>query len=199
MTESATPTPGSPMPSDPPTITIPVVLPLNQHARVWMVLSGVLGIMLVASLVIIGYLWNVNGKWQDQVSSLTDTGYSLGDRVAEHRQQIAQLEATNALLTDQLSAAKDTVLTLSDEKAQWSDETAYAEQQVDLLITQVSTSQDVIAQLGRCIEGEQQLVTYIEAGDAYPPAQVAQYRMSVEELCAAASNAVTEFQRSLNE
>ena len=147
----------------PQTITIPVVLPLNQHARVWMLLSGVLGIMLVAALVIVGYLWNVNGKWQDQVSSLTSTGYDLGDRIAEHQKQIDQLDSTNALLSDQIATAKDKVLTLSNEKAQWSDQTAYAQQQVDLLAGQIETSQTVIAQLGRCVEGEQQLAVYVAA------------------------------------
>ncbi len=104
----------TPGPAEPQTITIPVVLPLKQHARMWMLLSGVLGIMLIAALVIIGYLWNVNGKWQDQVASLTDTGYSLGDRIAEHKKQIEQLESANGLLSDQLSTAKDRVLALSD-------------------------------------------------------------------------------------
>ena len=90
----------------PQTVTIPVVLPLNQHARVWMLLSGVLGIMLVAALVIVGYLWNVNGKWQDQVSSLTATGYDLGDRIADHQKQIDQLDAANSLLSDQIATAR---------------------------------------------------------------------------------------------
>lgn len=184
---------------EPPTITIPVVLPLKQHARVWMMLSGVLAIMLVAALVIVGYLWNINSKWQDQVESLTDTGYTLGDKVAEHQLQIKQLESTNDLLSGQLAAAKDTVLALSDEKAQWSDETAYAQQQVDLLTGRVTTAQTVIAQLNRCIEGEQQLVVYIEAIEEYSPAQIEQYRNSVAGLCESATAAVTEFQRSLTE
>lgn len=202
MQDSATHDAGQPArewTSEPPTITIPVVLPLNQHARVWMMLSGVLGIMLVASLVIVGYLWNINGKWQDQVESLTDTGYSLGDQVAERKTQIQQLESTNDLLSGQLAAAKDTVLSLSDEKAQWSDETAYAQQQVDLLSGRVSTAQAVIAQLDRCIEGEQQLVVYLDAIEEYSPAQIEQYRNSVAGLCESASAAVTEFQKSLTE
>jgi hypothetical protein len=211
MTSGVEPEPGAPAPapapaptpayqSDPQTITIPVVLPLNQHARVWMMLAGVLGIMLIASLVIVGYLWNVNGKWQDQVTSLTATGYSLGDRIAEHQKQIEQLESTNGLLTDQLTAAKDTVLSLSNEKAQWSDETAYAQQQVDLLSGQVATAQAVVAQLGRCLESEEQLIIYVSApDDVYTPAQIAQYRDSVTELCDAAVAASAAFQRSLTE
>ncbi|MGC4175746.1 hypothetical protein [Demequina sp.] len=182
---------------EPQTITIPVVLPLNQHARVWMLLAGVLGIMLVAAVVIIGYLWNVNGKWQAQVTSLTATGYSLGDRIAEHEQQIQQLEATNQLLSDQLGTAKDKVLSLSNEKAQWSDETAYAQQQVDLLNGQVSTAQTVITQLGRCIDAEKQLATYVAAAEEYTPQQLDQYRASVDGLCAAAAAATTDFQNSL--
>ena len=185
--------------SDPPTITIPVVLPLNQHARVWMMLSGVLGIMLIAALVIVGYLWNVNGKWQDQVTSLTTTGYDLGDRLADHKKQIDQLESTNGLLTDQLATAKDKVLSLSDEKAQWSDQTAFAQQQVDLLTQQVIEAQDVLIKLGRCVEGEQQLVEYLGTVDVYSPAQVEQYRNSVAGLCASASAAQADFQRSLTE
>lgn len=220
MSEQATPNSGPPVPSfnqapgynaapgynvapgytsEPPTITIPVVLPLNQHARVWMLLSGVLGIMLIAALVIVGYLWNVNGKWQDQVTSLTATGYDLGDRIADHKKEIKQLESTNGLLTDQLSTAKDKVLNLSDEKAQWSDQTAFAQQQVDLLTQQVLDAQGVLSKLGRCIEGEQQLVAYLGTVDQYSPAQLEQYRNSVAGLCAAASNAQAEFQRSLTE
>lgn len=187
-------------PAEPPTITIPVVLPLNQHARVWMMLSGVLGIMLVAALVIVGYLWNVNGKWQDQVTSLTSTGYDLGERIAEHQRQIDQLTDTNSLLTDQLATAKDRVLTLSNEKAQWSDQTAYAQQQVDLLTGQVETAQSVISQWGRCLDGERQLVEYISAGDeVYTQPQIDQYRTSVEQLCTAASNATANFQNSLDQ
>jgi len=185
---------------EPQTITIPVVLPLNQHARMWMALSGVLFIMLIAAVVVAGYLWQVNGKWQAQVTSLTATGYSLGDRIAEHKKQIDQLESANSLLGDQLATAKDKVLALSDEKAQWSDQTAYAQQQVDLLSGQVDNAQTVITQLGRCIEGEKQLVEYIAAPvDTYPPEQIEQYRKSVDGLCAVATNATTEFQKSLTE
>ena len=201
--DAGTPLPaGSLSPADgpePQTITIPVVLPLNQHARMWMALSGVLAIMLVAALVIAGYLWNVNGKWQAQVESLTTTGYSLGDRIAQHQQQIKQLESANGLLSDQLSTAKDKVLSLSNEKAQWSDQTAFAQQQVDLLNDQVAAAQSVISQLGRCVEGEQQLVVYIGAGDQYTPQQIEQYRASVDSLCQAASTATTDFQKSLTE
>jgi len=184
--------------AEPQTITIPVVLPLNQHARVWMLLSGVLGIMLIAALVIIGYLWNVNGKWQDQVTSLTATGYDLGDRIAEHKEQIAKLESTNALLSDQLSTVKDKLLTLSNEKAQWSDQTAYAQQQVDLLSGQVDTAQDVISQLGRCVEGEQQLQMYMaDTTGTYLPEQIDDYSKSVSQLCSTALTASTSFQQSL--
>ena len=198
----------------PQTITIPVVLPLNQHARVWMLLSGVLGIMLIAALVIVGYLWNVNGKWQDQVSSLTTTGYDLGDRIADHQKQIEQLDSANELLSDQIATAKDKVLTLSNEKAQWSDQTAYAQQQVDLLAGQIETSQTVIAQLGRCVEGEKQLALYVAATvdptspviaptsaatePTYTPAQVAKFRLSVDALCKAASDATAAFQKDIN-
>jgi len=204
-------------PSEPPTITIPVILPLKQHLRAWMLLSGVLGIMLIAALVIVGYLWNVNGKWQAQVTSLTSTGYDLGDRIADHQAQIRQLESTNGLLTDQLATAKDRVLSLSGEKASWSDETAFAQQQVALLSEQVAAAQSVVAQLGRCIDGEQQLVIYIEAstvesvtpsdveGDeevanpGYTAAEIEQYRQSVNELCGVAANASADFQKSLTE
>lgn len=221
---------GDPVPTfetrEPQTITIPVVLPLNQHARVWMLLSGVLGIMLIAALVIVGYLWNVNGKWQSQVSSLTSTGYDLGDRIADHQKQIDQLNATNALLSDQLGTAKDKVLALSNEKAQWSDQTAYAQQQVDLLDAQIESAQTVITQLGRCVEGEQQLAVYVASlsvpgdtggaggtgGDGgataggtdgtdptYTAAQVAEFRTSVETLCGAATKATTAFQKSITQ
>lgn len=195
--------PGAEMPDaaarEPATITIPVVLPLNQHARVWMLLSGVLGIMLIAALVIVGYLWNVNGKWEAQVTSLTATGYELGDRIAAHQKTIEQINATNDLLTDQLATAKDRVLTLSNEKAQWSDQTAYAQQQVDLLTGQVGTAQDVVAQLGRCVEGEQQVLAYIDAGEEYTPEQIMEFRTSVDALCTAATSASATFQKSLTE
>lgn len=185
-------------PVEPTTITIPVVLPLNQHARVWMLLSGVLGIMLIAALVIVGYLWNVNGKWQDQVSSLTVAGYDLGDRIAEHQKQIDQLNSTNGLLSDQLATAKDKVLSLSNEKAQWSDQTAFAQQQVDLLAGQIASAQTVVAQLGRCLEGEQQLDEYLAAPvDTYTPEEIDAFRTSVDTLCTAATTATAEFQKSL--
>ena len=196
----------------PQTITIPVMMPLNQHARVWMLLSGVLGIMLIAALVIVGYLWNVNGKWQDQVSSLTATGYDLGGRIAEHQKTIDQLNSTNALLSDQIATAKDKVLTLSNEKAQWSDQTAYAQQQVDLIESQIETAQTVIAQMGRCVEAEQQLDIYVAATvdpgispttaptpGTYTPAEVAKFRKSVESLCTTATAATAAFQKSLTQ
>jgi chromosome segregation ATPase len=164
-----------------------------------MALSGVLAIMLVAAIVIAGYLWNVNGKWQAQVESLTATGYSLGDRIAEHQQQIKQLESANGLLSDQLATAKDKVLSLSNEKAQWSDQTAYAQQQVDLLNGQITAAQSVITQLGRCLDGEKQLVTYIGAADQYTPQQIEQFQTSVDSLCEAATVATTNFQKSLTE
>ena len=184
-------------PADPPTVSAPVVLPLKEHARVWMALAGMLGILLIAALVIVGYLWNVNGKWQAQVEALTATGYDLGDRIADHQAQIEQLRSANDLLTDQLAAAKDRVLTLSNEKAQSSDNAAYAQQQVDLLVGQISSAQDVVAQLNRCIDGHEQLVTYIRDPEQFPPAQVTEFETSVQDLCDAAITANTEFQQSI--
>jgi len=177
-------------PVEPPTITVPIILPLYRHTRAWMVVAGTLAIMLIASVVIAGYLWNVNGKWQAQVNQLTDTGYALGDRVAEHRNQIDQLESTNGLLADQLANAKERVLTLSNEKAQWRDDTAFAQQQVEELADHLTMAMDVATQMNRCLEGEEQLIRYIRAGElVYPAAEVAAYQVSVQELCDSALDA----------
>lgn len=185
---------------EPATITVPIVLPLHQHTRAWQVVAATLGIMLVAAIVIAGYLWNVNGKWQAQVSALTDTGYSLGDRIAEHQAEVAQLESTNSLLSDQLANAKERVLTLSNEKAQWRDDTAYAQQQVEQLAGQLTTAISVANQMNRCIEGEQQLVLYLRA-DAldYPAEEIAAYEQSVNQLCASALQAKLNLEQELTE
>lgn len=165
-----------------------------------MVVAGTLGIMLIAALVIAGYLWNVNGKWQAQVDQLTDTGYVLGGRIAEHQTQIEQLQSTNGLLADQLANAKERVLTLSNEKSQWRDDTAFAQQQVEQLADQLVKAMNVATQMNRCVEGEQQLLVYIRAGEeVYPVDQVVAFERSVNDLCDAAFAARNALEQELTE
>ncbi len=78
---------------------------------------------------------------------------------------------------------------------------------MDLLTSQIQTAQTVVGQLGRCIEGERQLVEYLTAPAAPAddtdtpegptPEQIQDFSSSVDELCTSAINANRSFQESL--
>jgi len=182
-----------------PTSTVPIILPVHQHPRVWMLLSAILGIFLIGAIVLAGYLWNVNGKWQTQVDDLTQAGYDLGEKIADQQKQLDKLDASNILLNDQLGTAKDRVLTLSNEKAQSSDDAAFAHEQVLLLTDQLSQGVAVANQLNRCVEGEQQLITYIRAGATYTPQEINAFESSVNALCTAAIKANKDLEQALTQ
>lgn len=185
--------------SEAPTSTMPIILPVHQHARVWMVVSAILGVLLIGAIVLSGYLWNVNGKWQKQVTDLTATGNDLGGKIADLQKQVDKVQESNTLLNDQLATAKETVLTLSNDKAQSTDEAAFAQQQVQLLTDRLNQSVAVSNQLNRCLEGEQQLITYIRAGTTYTPQEINDFETSVNALCAAAVKANKDLEQALTQ
>ncbi|BDZ61320.1 hypothetical protein GCM10025873_11110 [Demequina sediminis] len=51
--------------------------------------------------------------------------------------------------------------------------------------------------LSRCIEGHEQLVTYLQTPDDYEPEELESFRASVDELCTAATDAHLDFQQSV--
>lgn len=153
--------------------------------------------LLIAAAAFVAYLWRVSEAWELRVTELTQIGYDLGEQLAAERAALAEANQQIDLLDDQLTASKDTVLRLQAQNAQWGDDAAYAQEQILALEELTVEASSVAISLSRCIEGHEQLVTYLQTPDDYAPEELESFRASVDELCTAATDAHLDFQQSV--
>lgn len=153
--------------------------------------------LLIAAAAFVAYLWRVSEAWELRVAELTQIGYDLGEQLAAERAALAEANQQIDLLDDQLTASKDTVLRLQAQNAQWGDDAAYAQEQILALEQLTVQASSVANSLSRCIEGHEQLVTYLQTPDDYEPEELESFRASVDELCSAATDAHLAFQQSV--
>lgn len=173
--------------------------PKQRRRWPWVVVVILLTGLLATSIAMTYEATVRSQEWSDQVDSMTQTSYELGEQIAQVTTENVHLNDQIDLLESQLSNAKDTVLQLSDEKAQWRDDTEFAQQQVELTEELLSTAGTVSNGLQRCADGQQQLMVTLAAAPDYTPEELEAYQESVIELCDNAEKANTALQAKLAE
>ncbi len=158
---------------------------------------AIMTVLLIAASALVAYLWKVSDAWEARVNDLTDVSYGLGSDLADEQAALASANQSIDLLNDQLAASKDTVSRLQAENAQWGDDAAYAQEQIAALRSIIADATAVANSLNRCIEGHEQLVTYLESPDDYNPDELASFETSVTDLCTAAKDANLALQQEV--
>jgi len=200
---------GGPQPPSPaagPPSTVASASPRTTHPRRrWpasaRVTASLLGIALVASLVagalVTVRLLDTNQRWQDSSAQWEALARKHGEQAAKATGEADQLQADLDETKRQLATAKKRITALAHEKAALGDKAATSQETSDYQSRVSQAAGTVATALDRCVDGERQLLTYVEHADQYDAADVARYRDDVEKLCAAATDANDALQSSL--
>ncbi len=171
-------------------------IPLSERRR-WQVVAAALALL---GLILGGftiYLWVVSDRWAARADSLEGQAYDLGERLATEQAYVVDQTEQIDILTQQLSTAQQRITELADQSAQAGDDVAFAQQEIQYLSELVSLGGSVSLALNRCVNEQKTLVGYLQNADDYSAADIAQFKSSVDALCAAAQSANSELQKEL--
>jgi len=173
------------------------VVPERPHRTALVVLSVVLAVVVAAAGGLTWYLLHVNAAWQEHSQQWQALAQREGADLAQAR---SDLEATRTELqgvTDQLTTAQNRITQLADEKAQLGDQTAAQQQLADYQARISTAAGQVATALATCIDGQEQLIGYIENSAQYDAQSLATYRQDVENYCGNARDANASLQAEL--
>ena len=171
-------------------------IPLSHKTR-WIVLTSVLGALLLTAVGFAIYLWDVSEEWEAQVIEVNAANIDLGKRLADEQSEVVRQQEQIDLLTTQLKTAQARIIELADINAQAGDNVQYYAQEINRLNETVGVASAVANALDRCIDGHQQLLTYVRNPGNYDAAEVAAYEASLNSLCANAASANVQLQNAL--
>lgn len=164
----------------------------------WIAATVVLMLLLGGAVALDWYLWNTTEEWERRSEALTEMNYDLGARLSSEQQTTMQLKSEIDLLTQQLATSNQKVTALSAEKASAVDESATYLQEIEALETDVSSASGVANALHRCVDGQQELVTYLRDAENYEPEELEDFSESVRALCEEAETGNDRLQEALS-
>lgn len=214
VTASAAPTtaglerysPTGPIPvigeANPITGALPVIGPVYppKSRRPWIIATCILAVALIGAGYLGWRMWQINEEWQAYADDVTTANYDLGEQIASVQQNLTEKQQEVDLLSQQLATSNDRLTDVSAEKAAALDSQELTSQVITTLEETLSLGQAATATLNSCIDGLEQLTTYLEAPeDEYDPEQIAEYASNVSDLCDNADAATVRFQGALTE
>jgi hypothetical protein len=173
----------------------PTPAPRPRRRSRWPVVLLVLA--LLAALGAAGYLYATTTAYADRVAWTEDQARRIGTELVTTRSELEGVRGELQGVRDQLATAQERITVLADEKAQIGDD---REAQAQLLDYQARVSEAagiVASALDRCVQGQDQLIEYLENADSYDPTELARFGDDVERLCASASEANLALQSEL--
>ncbi|WP_084075942.1 hypothetical protein [Demequina sp. NBRC 110052] len=165
----------------------------------WIVAVTVLAIATTVMAVLVYQMVGITEEWEQRSNEIDAANYELGQEIADANTTITQQTDRITLLTQQLDTAKTRISELADQTANFDDDRAYMAQQIDLLSGYVGSASSVANALGRCVDGQKQLVEYVKNAEDYEPQELLDYENSVNELCKAAQDSNAALQAQLSE
>ncbi|NTW38824.1 MAG: hypothetical protein HGA44_02880 [Cellulomonadaceae bacterium] len=143
------------------------------------------------------YLWRASDAWQQRSEQYLDTSRGLGADLAETRSELAGVQSELDAVRTQLATAQERIVELADEKAQLGDDREVQRQLADYQERVTDAAGRVALALDQCVQGQNQLIGYMENAAQYDPAELDQYAASVQALCQTATEANTALQSEL--
>ena len=157
----------------------------------------VLAVLLVAALALAAYLWTTTLGYRDLAASTDAQARAIGTDLAQTRTALdgatAELEGVRA----QLATAQDRITALAAEKAQIGDDREAQRQLVDYQQRVSVAAGTVASALDRCIQGQDQLIAYLNDAASYAPADLKKFGTEVSGLCTSATEANAALQAEL--
>jgi hypothetical protein len=170
--------------------------PAGRHRRrPWAVI--VLSVLLVLVTALSAYLWIRTVRYEDYAQGIEDQARAIGTDLTalreEHEGTVGELAAVN----DQLATAQARITELADEKAQIGDDREIQRQLVDYQERVSQAAANVASALSTCIDGQNQLIGYLENSAAYDPTDLQRFKDDVTRVCGIATDANTQLQQEL--
>ncbi len=88
-----------------------------------------------------------------------------------------------------MTTAQQKITDLADQTAKAGDDVAFAKQQIANLYELAALGGSVSVALNRCVNDQKTLIGYLQNSAKYNASEVAQFKSSVDALCAAAQSA----------
>jgi hypothetical protein len=174
----------------------------RRSSRATAVAVLLLAVLLVMSVVVgallVTQLQERNDEWQVSASDWKGLAHAAATSEASARAELEQRMADLAGVSKQLRAAKARIVELAAEKAQLADKDAGRQQQLDYQARVSQAAADVTAALDRCVDGQEQLITYLDDAARYDADDLARFRSDVSSVCGAATDASAALQRALD-
>ena len=165
-------------------------------------LGVVVLVLLVLALLVAGgtaaQLYRTTVAWEDRADHYLATSLGLGEDLAGARAELEGVRAELDAVRTQLDTAQARIVELADEKARVTDDREVQRQLVDYQERVNEAAGRVALALDQCVQGQNQLIGYLEAAAQYDPAELNQYGLDVQALCQAATDANSALQRELD-
>lgn len=162
-----------------------------------MALVAVLVLLVLLATAAAVYLYRTTTAWEERAEEYRSAAEQLGGSLAATEADLegarAELEGVRA----QLATANQRILELADEKAQLGDDREVQRQLVDYQQRVSEAAGTVALALDQCIQGQDQLIGYLEDPSRYDPAELARFGDEVSALCQQATDANAALQREL--
>jgi chromosome segregation ATPase len=150
------------------------------------------------------HLWRASDAWEQQADGYRQTADELGAELAGTRAQLDGTRAELEAVRGQLANANTRIAELANEKAQIGDDREAQRQLVDYQERVTEAAGDVALALDQCVQGQQQLITYlgaqaaaVEGEEPYEQSELDRYSRDVDTLCDAATEANNTLQSEL--
>jgi hypothetical protein len=152
-----------------------------------------------ALLALSAYLWAASEAWQDRAETYATANTQLGSELASSTVAFNDVSTELDAVRIQLTTAQDRIIELADEKAQIGDDREAQRMLADYQERVSEAAGTVALALERCVQGQNQLIGYMENADSYDPVELDAYAAEVQSLCQNATDANTALQRELNQ
>ncbi|GEA88224.1 hypothetical protein [Cellulomonas cellasea] len=179
----------------PPPHAAPEAPAARHRRRPWPVI--VLAMLFALTLALATYLVVLTRAHEERAAEWEQVARTTGTELTQQRAELegvlAELEAVRA----QLTTAQARITELADEKAQIGDEREAQRQLVDYQARVSEAAGKVAGALDTCVDGQFQLISYLENAAAYDAADLARFRTDVQRVCGAARDANAALQLEL--
>ena len=164
-----------------------------RRRRAVPVLAGALVLATAAAV----YLFVVAKALEQRSADYLDSARDLGSQVATTEAELEGAQSELDAVRTQLATAQERIVELADEKAQLGDDREVQRQLADYQARVTDAAGDVALALDQCVQGQNQLIGYMENAAQYDPTELEQFGNDVQALCQAATEANTALQREL--
>ena len=144
------------------------------------------------------HLYRTTEAWEARSDEYEEVARDLGGELATTRGALAGSQAELEGVRSQLATARARIIELADEKAQLGDDREVQQQVVDYQERVTEAAGKVALALEQCVQGQNQLIGYLQDADQYDPAELERYGTDVQTVCQTATEANAALQRELD-